>query len=539
MIRRDRGFMKIADAARTLSNSKFSRRSLLRGAASGIAGAAVNAIASPYVGYAASRAAITHGLQSGDVSSDGAMIWARTDRPARMFVEASTTESFQIIRAAGVADAFPETDFTAKLALEGLPAGSDIFYRVRFQDHASPTLLGETQIGRFRTAPLERHTVSFAWSGDTAGQGFGIDEARGGMRTFATMLKHHPDFFVHSGDSIYADCAIPAQLKLPNGETWNNLVIEEKSKVAETLGEFRGNYKYNLLDQNVRAFNAQVPIFAQWDDHEVTNDWGPGEPVTWDRYTEKSILALAARGGRAFHEFMPTRQALVETGRVYRKIAYGPLLDIFMIDMRSYRTSIGQGDRSEIFGTVQLAWLKRELMNSRATWKVIAADLPIGLISDDAIAMGDGPPRGREHEIADLLAFIKHGGVSNTVWLTADMHYTAAHYYDPNRAVFQDFEPFWEFVSGPLHAGTWSPSPLDNTFGPSAVFQKGCTPEQGDCLAPCFGLQFFGHVSIDGETEAMTVTLRDVDDHELWSTTIEPKQPGKREQQLARGLNNT
>ena len=48
--------------------------------------------------------------------------------------------------------------------------------------------------------------------------------------------------------------------------------------------------------------------------------------------------------------------------------------------------------------------------------------------------------------MADLLSFIKHAGVHNTVWITADMHYTAAIYYGPNRAVFQDFDPFWEFI---------------------------------------------------------------------------------------------
>jgi phosphodiesterase/alkaline phosphatase D-like protein len=85
--------------------------------------------------------------------------------------------------------------------------------------------------------------------------------------------------------------------------------------------------------------------------------------------------------------------------------------------------------------------------------------------TDFAVALGDGPPRGREIEVADLLSFIKHAGVHNTVWITADMHYTAAIYYDPNRAVFQDFEPFWEFISGPLHAGTWGPGDVDNTFG--------------------------------------------------------------------------
>ena len=119
-----------------------------------------------------------------------------------------------------------------------------------------------------------------------------------------------------------------------------------------------------------------------------------------------------------------------------------------------------------------------------------------------------------------LLSFIKHAGVTNTVWLTADMHYTAAHYYDPGRAVFQDFEPFWEFVSGPLHAGTWGSAPLDNTFGPKVAFQKGCSAEQGENLAPCFGLQFFGRVDIDGQSQAMTVTLKDVDDSNLWSIEI-------------------
>src|SRR6187399_2948447 len=104
-------------------------------------------------------------------------------------------------------------------------------------------------------------------------------------------------------------------------------------------------------------------------------------------------------------------------------------------------------------GPEQMAWLKRGLLNSRATWKVIASDMPLSLIVyDDAVnkkgseafAQGDGPPRGRELEIADLLRFIKASGVVNTVWLTADVHYAAAHYYNPGKAQFSEFDPFWE-----------------------------------------------------------------------------------------------
>ena len=113
----------------------------------------------------------------------------------------------------------------------------------------------------------------------------------------------------------------------------------------------------------------------------------------------KSILKLVARGNRAFREFMPIRETQAEAGRIYRKIAYGPLLDVFMLDMRSYRAANANGDiRPVIFGATQLAWLKRELAQSQATWKLIAADLPIGVVSHDAIAQGDGPPHGRELE---------------------------------------------------------------------------------------------------------------------------------------------
>src|SRR5438445_4161561 len=126
------------------------------------------------------------------------------------------------------------------------------------------------------------------------------------------MRNTMPDFSVHCGDHVYADGPNSSQQRLPNGQVWKNIVTEEKSKVAETLAEFRGNYKYNLMDHNLRIFNAEVPLFAQWDDHEVTNDWCPGQEFGSGAYVEKSLLNLVARGNRAFHEFMPMRETLAE-----------------------------------------------------------------------------------------------------------------------------------------------------------------------------------------------------------------------------------
>src|SRR5262249_31344535 len=361
--------LRTGAAART-AESVFTRRRFLMTGASSAAVTAVGGVALPAVSRAADRPRITHGIQSGDVSIDSAVVWGRADRPARMLVEIATSDSFKAIRSAVFVDALPESDFTAKALIEGLPAGSDVFYRIRFQDHSFPSALSEPQIGRFRTAPSERRSVSLVWSGDTAGGGWGIDEARGGMRTYSTMLACRPDFFIHSGDHIYADCPIRAEQTLANGEIWKNIVTEEKSRIAQTLADFRGNYKYNLLDRNLLAFNADVPMFAQWDDHEVTNDWCPDQSPGWGGYADKSVLALSARGCRAFHEFMPMRETLAEGGRVYRRIPYGPLLDVFMLDMRSYRTvDAGDGAAAAILGPTQLAWLKREVMTSHATWK--------------------------------------------------------------------------------------------------------------------------------------------------------------------------
>ena len=352
---------------RSCAGSATTRRRFLTTLASATAISAVDGLAAPAFSRLSQRPIITHGVQSGDVSLDSGMVWARADRPARMLIEAATTDGFKDIVYASFADALPETDFTAKALIEDLPAGQDIFYRLRLQDLSSPAAVGEPVIGRFRTAPSDRRSISFVWSGDTAGQGWGIDVSRGGMRTYTTMLHNRPDFFIHCGDSIYADCTVSAEQKLPNGATWRNIVTEEKSKVATTLADYRGNYKYNLLDTNVRAFNAEVPIFAQWDNHEVMEEWWPGEEIDRRGYDVKSALLLAARGCRAFHEFMPLRYAPAEPGRIYRKISYGPLLDVFLLDMRSYRGPNGANPQSQygpgayLLGPVQLAWIKREL----------------------------------------------------------------------------------------------------------------------------------------------------------------------------------
>jgi alkaline phosphatase D len=184
-------------------------------------------------------------------------------------------------------------------------------------------------------------------------------------------------------------------------------------------------------------------------------------------------------------------------------------------------------DATALLGTAQLQWFEQSLLASQATWKVIGNDLPIGLIVRDGpsafenVANGDGAPRGRELEFAQLLRFIKSNRIKNVVWLTADVHYAAAHYYDPRHAQLADFDPFWEFVAGPLNAGTFGAADLDNTFGPQVKFQgipAGMKPNR----PPTSGFQFFGTVFIDGQTEVMTVALHNLAGEKLYSVDLAP-----------------
>ena len=148
-----------------------------------------------------------------------------------------------------------------------------------------------------------------------------------------------------------------------------------------------------------------------------------------------------------------------------------------------------------LLGRQQLDWLKAGLEDSRATWKVVAADMPLGLnVGDGAtaeglprwevVANGDpGAAKERELEFVELLAYLKQRRVRNVVWLTADVHYCAAHYYDPSKAAFRGFDPFWEFVAGPLNAGTfWSERPRWHVRA-SAGVRQGAAARTGQSLA--------------------------------------------------------
>ena len=488
------------------------------------------------------RPQMPYGVMSGDVTDQRAIVWSRADRAARMIVDLATTESMSNARRIVGPAALEASDFTARLDLSGLAPGQTHFYRVQFQDLADPNVYSASQIGRFRTPSQKPRDLVFAFSGDEAGQGWGINEAWGGYRVYEAMRRFEPDFFIHSGDQIYADGPLQAEVKLDDGSLWTNLVTPAKSKVAETLDDYRGAFAYNLMDANKRRFCAEVPMLVQWDDHETRNNWYPGQRIgaAEKRYQERSASLLSARANRAMFEYNPMRFDAVDPERVYRSFRMGPLVNVFMLDERSYRGAnspnrqAAPGPDADFLGPEQMRWLKQALSTSRAIWKVIASDMPLSIVVPDlnpdvppgtfeAWANADnGAPSGRELEVADLLGFIKRRNIKNVVWVTADVHYASATQYRPERAQFTHFKPFWEFVGGPLHAGTFGPGEIDKTFGPDVKFVS-IPPDMKQNRPPSDGLQFFGIGRVDARSKVLTVSLHGLDGRKLYAVELPPE----------------
>ncbi len=508
----------------------ISRRTLIGGIAA--------SVAAPALLRAATRPQIADGVMSGEIGPESAIVWSRTGTQARMLVEWSTTESFAKSQRVRGSEANNAGDFIAKARLNELPPGQTIFYRVRFE---GPDGTGESALGRLRTPARTGGKVSFVFGGDQCGAGWGINPEWGGLRIYDTMLRTDPDFLVHLGDRIYSDNVLQETVRLDDGTIWRNLVTPAKSHAAQTLEDYRGNYRYNLIDDNVRRFNASAPQFVTWDDHEVTDDWWPGRVIDEARakrlrYVSPQVDRLIVNGRRAFFDYSPIGEEIAQRRLLWRSINYGPLVEVFMLDQRSHRNPNQIAGRSEmgsdavLMGRAQVDWLKSALAQSMALWKVIASPLPLAHAPSktnmeqgyyDKFSNGaGGAPVGRESEAAEILTAIRISAIRNVVWIAADVHYAAGNEFHPDRAAFKGFDPFWEFIAGPFHTQAYAPGRLDPTFGPQTHYAstKGVTGNQ----SPSAGWCNFGHAEIDAASGLLTVSFRDVEGKTMWAKTLSP-----------------
>jgi alkaline phosphatase D len=411
---------------------------------------------------------VTHGVVVGDVTTHTAELWARADRDATLNVVLSGGGHGPIGRVRVRADG----DYTAKALLSGLHPATTYDYRVWFSLGAPGVGRGPVVRGSFRTPPAadDSAPVRLAFGGDVAGQNVCRDAAEG-FPIMNTIRARRPDVFVGLGDMVYADNACDATGRYGNAQ------VGGVGIATDTPG-FWAHWRYNRADPASQALLASTSYVGVWDDHEVVNDFGPlTDAPTTPPYTGIHLLPL---GLRAFIDYTPLTMPVDGPTRLFRSLRWGQHLELFVLDTRQYRDANFALDSAAqpktMLGREQLVWLKTRLARSDATWKVIVSSVPM------SIPTGFPPTNGRdgwanfdqstgfEHELLDILGFLRDHRIDTTIWITTDVHFAEVFRYRPFPG--SSFAVY-ELVTGPLNAGIFPNRDFDSTLSPESLFFNG------------------------------------------------------------------
>ena len=450
-------------------------------------------LATAAVTVAGDAPSITHGVAAGDVTATSAVLWARSSAAAELVFEIDDDPELKAPRRfAAAGDA--ASDFTVQVTVPGLEPATT--YHVRVRVDGAPE---GSDAGSFTTAPVADAAmpVRFVVGGDVGGQSI-CRHPEQGYGIFRAMAELEPDFFIANGDMIYADNSCPAVG--PGG--WPNVpgdfpAVDEPGvdwTDREQVGEiFHAHWRYNRADAHQQDFLRRVPVYAQWDDHEVINDFGAAWSSLPKQPDRPGYPTLVAAGRDAFFAWNPIARHPEEPERIYRSFRWGRDAELFVLDARSYRSFNDLAERPDdpkaLLGEAQLDWLIDGLTRPGATWKIVSSDVPLSvptgseadLYGRDAFADGDYPwgatgfsaRTGFESELLRLTEALDARDVRNVVFVATDVHFAASLRYHLDVDGDGDLLLFHELLSGPLNAAC-APIPprLDPTFRPVTLYAE-------------------------------------------------------------------
>lgn len=448
-------------------------------------------------------------IMMGDPGPGTLPVWVRSGEPAWVEVVAGARPGEAAWRAPLVRTS-DETDHAVQIVLSDLPLGEWVHVEARVYPDAevAPESRDEVSalpraraVGRIPPTPDEAVDVDLVVMGDLGGQGW-CRPVEGGYDIFKGIAELEPDLLVANGDMVYVDGTC-AQTD-PSGRPVHPMTAPSVADPAvdwtdsETLRTILfSHWRYNHADLALRRLLAQAPLVAQWDDHEVINDFG----AAWSHWPpdpdRAGFASLVDEGRSAFRAYSPIPVHPEDPQRIYRQIRYGKHLELFVVDARSYRSPNQLPDSEEVgkrmLGDEQRDWLREALLASDATWKVVSMDVPISVptgssawhLGRDGWASGEGDagvPSGNTDRSAEtgfervlhgLLWQLDQANLANLVFVTTDVHHAQTIRYAPDLDGDGDQLVFHELISGPLSAWQGQPVPLDPTFEPQSLYAEG------------------------------------------------------------------
>ncbi|MCX4802153.1 alkaline phosphatase D family protein [Streptomyces sp. NBC_01214] len=432
------------------------RRTVVLAAAATAALAPLTSLGASVAHAAGTAPAFLHGVASGDPLPDGVLLWTRvTPTPeavpgsglgpaTQVNWEVAADKGFSHIVASGAVTASAATDHTVKVDVRGLQPQTPYWYRFTAGGTSSP-------VGRTLTTPAHEAT--------TEGVRFGVVSCANWESGYFSAYRHlaaRTDLhaILHLGDYIYEYQS--------GGYPEAKYVVrphEPKHEIV-SLADYRTRHGKYKTDADLQALHHAHPIIAIWDDHEFANDAWAGGAENHTAGAEGEWAARAAAAKQAYFEWMPVRASIA--GTVYRRLRFGTLADLHLLDLRSFRsqqTKVGSGSVDDpertLTGRAQLDWLKSGLAGSEATWKLVGTSVmisPVAFGSLPAHLLGPltkllGLPEGGlainvdqwdgyTDDRKELLGHLKDRGVKNTVFLTGDIHMAWANEVPTNMATY-------------------------------------------------------------------------------------------------------
>ncbi|MGW5617637.1 alkaline phosphatase D family protein [Streptomyces sp. NPDC003877] len=411
------------------------------------AAAATAVLAGPLAATLPARAvdqapAFLHGVASGDPLPDGVLLWTRVT-PVPEAIPGSGTgpdtevswtvaldRAFTDVVAKGSTLATAASDHTVKADIRGLRPGTDYWFRFSAGGTDSPA-------GRTRTAPAPDAAVT--------GLRFGVVSCANWEAGYFSPYRHLAsrgdlDAWLHLGDYIY---------EYGTGEYGTRgTVVRPHTPAHEivTLADYRARHARYKTDPDLQALHAAAPVVAIWDDHEFANDTWSGGAENHTEGAEGTWSARQAAARQAYFEWMPVRPAIA--GTTYRRLRFGKLADLSLLDLRSFRSQqvkVGDGEVDDpertLTGRAQLDWLKAGLKASDTTWRLVGnsvmiSPFAIGSLSADllkplakllglpqeGLALNTDQWDGYTDDRREILAHLRAHAIRNTVFLTGDIH---------------------------------------------------------------------------------------------------------------------
>ena len=373
------------------------------------------------IGYPAPEtSAFTVGVAAGDATDTSAIFWTKLpDSTMGAMLDIATDAGFTTgLQTIGVSSP-SGADGVVKEDVGSLLAHTSYFYRFRQGTDTSA-------VGRLTTTPSSSDSttiVRLGWSGDSNAF-YRPYTSLDAIRLLA------PDAWFYIGDTIYGDDDAADGV------------------VAMTQPEYEAKYRLNRSDAALRNMMESTGTYAQWDDHEVRNDFAGAEPA---------FATRMAAGNAAFRRYMPLRDDGGDPMQLYRSFQFGTGAEFFLIDDRQYRTAkytccstatesgfvttdddstctggmsgeallpsascttAMSGMSRSILGATQKAWLENGLLSSTAAFKFIMNGPPMTQLLFLPYDRWEAWIAERD----DILNFIETNAIPNVVWVSTDLH---------------------------------------------------------------------------------------------------------------------